>query len=306
VPLALLDAAVVVPAYLVPLVLRFNGGVPSHDWRDFWILLPAIVKLCSAIYFRSHGQMWRYGGAGGEAWSCRGSRVSVLVLVDCSSRGGDTHSCSRRRSGARGDDAPGAIRFQSRPIPAALGRADRLDLGPADGWRRGVTVLSDIPAPGSLVSGSPDLVDDDPRNLGRAPSRRDVPRGGPRSRALGGELGAHQLLLEIPSATSDLIRDVASLCEKVGLSPRKPPSVRAESADARVTAPGTARPADRVDPGSAAVETDPRGRLGSSSGSARAHHGAGGPSAPRSRGRSQLEPARRALITTRPTCTTCW
>ena len=28
VPLALLDALVVVPAYLIPLVLRFNGGVP--------------------------------------------------------------------------------------------------------------------------------------------------------------------------------------------------------------------------------------------------------------------------------------
>ena len=42
--LALLDAAVVVPAYLVPLVLRFNGGVPS-ELADFWILLPAIVLI---------------------------------------------------------------------------------------------------------------------------------------------------------------------------------------------------------------------------------------------------------------------
>ncbi len=39
VPLALLDASVVVPAYLLALVLRFHGGVPPISWRTFWLML---------------------------------------------------------------------------------------------------------------------------------------------------------------------------------------------------------------------------------------------------------------------------
>ena len=40
VPLALIDVAVVVPAYLVPLVLRFHGSVPSESWSSFWCSSP--------------------------------------------------------------------------------------------------------------------------------------------------------------------------------------------------------------------------------------------------------------------------
>ena len=82
VPLALLDAAVVVPAYLVPLVLRFNGGVPSKNWRDFWILLPAIVLIHLLInyLFGLYGQMWRYAGVQ-EARRVVLSGITSLVLV---------------------------------------------------------------------------------------------------------------------------------------------------------------------------------------------------------------------------------
>ncbi len=40
VPLALLDALIVVPAYLIPLVLRLHGNVPPDRWRGFWLVLP--------------------------------------------------------------------------------------------------------------------------------------------------------------------------------------------------------------------------------------------------------------------------
>ena len=94
-PLALLDAAVVVPAYLVPLVLRFNGGVPSDSWRDFWILLPAIVliHLLSNYLFGLYGQMWRYASVQ-EARRVVLSGVTSFVLVlglDMLSVGGGEH-----------------------------------------------------------------------------------------------------------------------------------------------------------------------------------------------------------------------
>src|SRR5437588_11721769 len=61
-PLVLLDLAIVFGAYLAPLVLRFDGRVPSHYWTRFRELLPAIliVQLLSNLVFGLYGQMWRY------------------------------------------------------------------------------------------------------------------------------------------------------------------------------------------------------------------------------------------------------
>ena len=62
VPLAALDAAIVVPAYLGPLVLRFDGSVPSPYWGSFRIFLPiaVAVHLAANTLFGLYGQMWRY------------------------------------------------------------------------------------------------------------------------------------------------------------------------------------------------------------------------------------------------------
>ena len=35
--LVLIDLAIVVPAYLIPLVLRFDGNVPADSWKAFLI-----------------------------------------------------------------------------------------------------------------------------------------------------------------------------------------------------------------------------------------------------------------------------
>ena len=62
VPLAALDAVLVIPAYLIPLVFRFHGQVPSENWRHFWELLPADRRDPSVLNYlwRLYGQMWRY------------------------------------------------------------------------------------------------------------------------------------------------------------------------------------------------------------------------------------------------------
>ena len=53
VPLALFDIAIVVPAYMLPLVLRYDGAVPPHAWRTFWLFLPvvAVIHLLSNYFF---------------------------------------------------------------------------------------------------------------------------------------------------------------------------------------------------------------------------------------------------------------
>ncbi|MGH2589442.1 MAG: hypothetical protein ACRDGW_01435, partial [Actinomycetota bacterium] len=62
VPLAILDIAVIVPCYLVPLVLRFDGSVPRHWWGNFLSFMPlvAVLHLLSNYLLGLYGQMWRY------------------------------------------------------------------------------------------------------------------------------------------------------------------------------------------------------------------------------------------------------
>src|SRR5439155_9803213 len=62
IPLALLDLGLLVPAYLGPLVLRFDGNVPERYWRGFWFFAPmlAVIHLLTNYLFGLYGQMWRY------------------------------------------------------------------------------------------------------------------------------------------------------------------------------------------------------------------------------------------------------
>lgn len=244
VPLALLDAAVVVPAYLVPLVLRFNGGVPSKNWRTFWIVLPALVviHLLTNYLFGLYGQMWRYAGVQ-EARRVVLSGITSLVLVLALAvfLGRPTHAIPISVAVLGSGLAMmvfGAIRFQSRLFgfrrrSVEQGGGSRvLLMGAGDA---GAQVLTDIQRHADLGLTVVGLVDDDPRNLGRALHGATVFGGRSSIPALARKLGADQLLLAIPSATSDLIRDVATLCEEARVSLRVLPSVR-ESVDARVTA----------------------------------------------------------------------
>src|ERR671919_475175 len=62
VPLVLLDVGVTMVAYLIPLVLRFEGSVPSRFWSSFWTFTPLLVAmhLAANLGFRLYGHMWRY------------------------------------------------------------------------------------------------------------------------------------------------------------------------------------------------------------------------------------------------------
>ena len=99
----------------------------------------------------------------------------------------------------------------------------------------GAQVLNDImrnPQLGLQVVG---LVDDDPRNLGRALHGVTVLGGRSAIPALAAKLEVDEVLLAIPSATSGTVRDVAAACEEAGVSLRVLPSVR-ETVGGRVTA----------------------------------------------------------------------
>ena len=243
VPLAILDVAVVVPAYLVPLVLRFHGTVPPENWRTFWALLPgiAVIHLLGNYLFGLYGQMWRHAGvqeARGVLLSGGMSFVCVLGLVLIMGHGSRPIPLSVIVLGsAWAVMASGAIRFQSRLFgfrrrAAAVEQTRVLLMGAGEAGAQVLTDLLRHPELGLQVVG---MIDDDPRLIGRALHSIAVLGGRASIPEFARQLEADQVLLAIPSATSDLIRDVATRCEEAGVSLRVLPSVR-ETVGGRVTA----------------------------------------------------------------------
>ena len=239
-PLALLDLAIVCGAYLATLVLRFDGAVPKSYWRNYLTYLPAIVivYLASNALFGLYAEVWRYA-------SIREARRVVLSALTA---GGLLAGANELL------DKPlplsvtafgaflslmgfGAVRFQSR-LFAFRRRSDledRTRVILVGAGEAGDMVVKDLLRHPSIGIEPVGFVDDDPRKIGR--SLHEVPILGRREAipSLVKRLRVDQVLLAIPSATSEVIRDVAAKCEEAGATLRVLPSVR-EVVDGRIVA----------------------------------------------------------------------
>jgi len=233
VPLAILDVAVAVAAYLIPLVLRFEGAVPGEYWDNFWAFVPlvAAVHLCANLIFRLYGHMWRYASieeARRVIGAASAAGIVVVVLGELAG-GGRVLPLSVVVFGAfLALLGFGAIRFQSR-LFAFRRRMDApepkrvLIVGAGDA---GEMVIKDIVRNPALGLRPVGIVDDDPRKHGRTlhgirvlGARGDIPD-------LAAQLVADQVILAIPSATGDLVRDVVACCEQADVILKVLPSVR--------------------------------------------------------------------------------
>jgi FlaA1/EpsC-like NDP-sugar epimerase len=242
-PLMLLDALLVVPAYMIPLVLRYQGDVPYDAWRSFWIMMPVIVAchLLGNFWFGLYGQMWRYASVQ-EARRVLLAGFTSFVMVIGFVLLIDTHHRPVPLSvvclgSAWSVLAFGAIRFQSRLFAFRRRSVDEDEtrvviMGAGDA---GAQVFSDILRDEDLSMRVVAVVDDDPRNRGMALHGVAVMGGRESIPALVRDLDVDQVLLAIPTANSELIRQVATICETCGVSLRVLPSVR-EIVGGRVTA----------------------------------------------------------------------
>jgi FlaA1/EpsC-like NDP-sugar epimerase len=242
-PLAALDALAVVPAYVIPLVLRYDGAVPPDAWDRFWVFMPVIVlmHLLANYLFGLYGQMWRHASIQEARRLVLAGAAGFALVLALDLVAGPTRPVpiSVVIFGAGGAFAVfGAVRFQSRLF--ALRRRGEIEserrrvllMGTGDA---GAQVFGDILRTPSLGLEVVGLIDDDPRRHGWAlhgvsvlGTRDDIP-------ALARRLDVDRVLLAIPSATSDAIRDVAARCEEAEVSLRVLPSVR-EVVGGRVSA----------------------------------------------------------------------
>jgi FlaA1/EpsC-like NDP-sugar epimerase len=242
VPLGMLDVAAAFAAYIIALVLRFDGAVGSEYWEGFQKLALFIVGLhiVANYLFGLYGQMWRYASVR-EARRVLASGISsgLLLLAGALAYG-------RPRpiplsvlviGSALSMMGFGAIRFQNRLFAvrqrSAMGEKTRvLIVGAGDA---GEMVLKDMLRNVSLGLHPVGVVDDDKRKVGR--TLHGVRIMGTRAAIppLVQQLRVDQVLLAIPSATGELVREVAALCEEADVPLRVLPTVR-EIVGGRVTA----------------------------------------------------------------------
>lgn len=241
-PLVLLDILLVVATYLGTLVVRMEGSVDSDYWHSFWLFMPAVVLVhLSANYlFGLYGQMWRYASvqeARRVVLAGLTATIGVVLLVEVSSGQVRVIPLSVAVFGPiLAFVAFGTIRFQSRlfAFRRRVEHDEPTRVIVVGAGEAGSLIVRDIlrhPEFGLIPVA---FVDDDPRKIGlslhglRVWSRASIP-------SIAERLQADQVLLAIPSATSDAVRDVAEQCEAVGLTLRVLPSVR-ETVEGRVTA----------------------------------------------------------------------
>jgi FlaA1/EpsC-like NDP-sugar epimerase len=233
VPLVLLDASVAILAYMLTLVLRFDGDVSAAYWDNFWTFIPAAaaVHLTSNYVFGLYGQMWRYASVH-EARNvgAAGLTAGVAVVLVSLPLGGSVPILPISvlvLGAALNVLGIGAIRFQNRLFAvrrrstlAEPGRVLVVGAGEA-----GAMVLKDIFRNPSLSLHPVGFIDDDPRKVGRSlhgvrvlGTRKDIPR-------IADRFAVDQVLLAIPSATSELVRSVALLAEEADVTVRVLPTV---------------------------------------------------------------------------------
>ncbi|MDQ3956732.1 MAG: polysaccharide biosynthesis protein [Actinomycetota bacterium] len=236
--LVLFDLGVTIVAYLTVLVLRFDGNVPGRFWGSFWTFLPALagIHILTNYLFGLYTQMWRYasvqeaqrvvfagGAAAGanllfEAVTGAPLPFSVILLGAAFSLMGY-----------------GAIRFQSRLFSFRRNsrREERSRILLVGAGEAGVMVLKDILRSDDL--GEPvAFVDDDPRKIGLAIHGVPVLGGCNAIPALVRRLAIDQVFLTIPSATSEIVGEVAAYCDEATVALRVLPSMN-ETLGGRVT-----------------------------------------------------------------------
>jgi len=234
VPLAILDLAIVVVAYLVPLVLRFDGLVPERYWGNFRLLLPIVVvlHLTSNYALGLYGQMWRYASVQEARRVVLAAGIAGVLIVPAGLYVGDSVRLVPISVLILGATLSligfGAVRFQSRLFAFRRRTRDSeplrlLLMGAGDA---GEMILRDIFRNESLALQPVGFVDDDPRKRGLSVhgvrvlgTRAAIP-------SLIESLRVDQVLLAVPSATGELVRSIAAVCQEAEVTLRVLPSVR--------------------------------------------------------------------------------
>ena len=228
--LGMIDLILTAGSYLVVLLLRFDGFVPPMQWQRFESFLPValIVHIFANLAWGVYGQMWRHASmeearkvlfAGASTMGVL-EVMKVLELVTVPQSvvvfGALMTTC-----------LTGVIRFQSRLF--ALHRSSRgreglrvIVLGAGDAGASIVREMQRRTQSGFVPLG---FLDDDPRKQGRLLAGLPVLGRLDSLTRISPQLGLHQAVLAIPSATPEVVRQAARDAEEAGVGLKVLPPV---------------------------------------------------------------------------------
>jgi len=228
----MLDLAAVFAGYLVPLVLVSDGVVPDRYWRGFWSfgVLAVLVHLLVNYLFGLYGQIWRYASVQeARRVVLSGSLAGALVFAADVVREPYPLPRSVVLVGAGLSVAAfGVIRFQARLFGFRRREIETqqrrvLIVGAGDA---GAQVLGDILERRGTGLDPVGMIDDDRTKHGRSLHGVRILGGRASIPAVVPQLEVDEVLLAIPSATGDTVRDIATLCEEADVRLRVLPSIR--------------------------------------------------------------------------------
>ncbi|MFN2538025.1 MAG: polysaccharide biosynthesis protein [Mycobacteriales bacterium] len=225
-----IDAALAALAFFVALVLRFDGPVPEEYWSRFLHVLPLLLavvlvcNLCCGVY----RQIWRHASIH-EAQRVIAAMISSCCLLSGIDLAASPHLLPYSvvfTGSVLAGAMSGAVRFQSRLF--ALRRRSAVSVGKrvllVGAGEEGAALIAD------MLRSSRDLLpiallDDDPRKRNRSCHGIPVVGGIDDLVDTVADLRVDQVVLCVPSATSDLVRRVADLAEAALVPLRVLPAV---------------------------------------------------------------------------------
>ncbi len=233
-PLVAMDLVIVPVAYLVAVVLRFDGSIPDGYWASFRVfaLVAMAIFVIVNYLFGLYGEMWRFASVQEARRVLMAGAVSFVIVMGVGwrwPRGLSIPLSVLVAGSVLALAGIGAVRFQSRLFGFRRRGVDAnihhrvIVVGAGEA---AAMVLGDL-----LQRQAPDwrpvgIVDDDARKRGLSLHGVRVLGTLAAIPALVGRLDADELLLAIPSATSELVRRVAELAESAGVALKVVPSVQ--------------------------------------------------------------------------------
>jgi FlaA1/EpsC-like NDP-sugar epimerase len=221
--LALVDCFVILTTYTLLLVFRFEFSVPDEYWNRLWVFLPValVVHLTANRLWHTYGHMWQHASVEeARRLLLAGLSSEVVLLIFFVGLSHYRMPLSVILVGPLlATIVMGAVRFQSRLF--AFRRADELGpglrvavVGAGTGGAAAVREMRRDPHLGLTPVA---VIDDEPRIQGKSLSGVPIAGGIDDLERIVREHEAHQVLLAISNAPSEVAERVAAGAAAVGV-----------------------------------------------------------------------------------------
>lgn len=227
--LVLLDAALVVVAYLVMLVARYEADIPTGAWSGLWtfVVLAIFVHVTANWAAGLYGPVWQQASIHeAQRLLAAGGMATVFLTIAMVILPRYVPLSVTIIGGGIATGFFGVLRFQSRLFAfrrGALEDATRLLLVGAG--NAASSLLRDLERNENVTVRVVGLLDDDPRKYGRLLAGIPILGSIDDLEEVGRELEIEQVLLAIPTATSELVRKVADATASLGAQMKILPAV---------------------------------------------------------------------------------